>query len=113
MRTQTISCCLVVFLFVVVSPAQNTGEKLLSVENAYDPIPSPDDKLIAYVRTGWGRGATSGFGRSHLRSEIAVMTASGDLFSPTPVADAFLSGWTLENQLICYRDWHFLLICLD
>jgi len=113
MRTQTISCCLVVFLFVVVSPAQNTGEKLLSVENAYDPIPSPDDKLIAYVRTGWGRGATSGFGRSHLRSEIAVMTASGELFSPTPVADAFLSGWTLENQLICYRDWHFLLISLD
>ena len=41
------------------------------------------------------------------------MTASGELFSPTPVADAFLSGWTLANQLICYRDWHFLLINLD
>ena len=102
---------IVILLFTLCSPAQKTDEKLLSDENAYNPIPSPDGKLIAYVRTGWKQDGTTGFGRSQLRSEIAVMTAAGKVFSPTPLADAFLFGWTPEeDHLVCYRDWHFLLV---
>jgi Tol biopolymer transport system component len=92
--------------------AQGGDEKLLSDENAYNPIPSPDGKLIAYVRTGWERTrGTGGFGRSNLRSEVAVTTTTGDIVSQTPVADAFLFNWTPDgNGLICYRDGHFLLV---
>lgn len=62
-------------------------------------------------RDGGGAEGSGGFGRSNLRSEIAVMTTSGDLLSRTPVADAFLFGWTPDgNDLICYRDWRFLLV---
>ncbi len=40
-------------LLAPLSPAQNIDEKLLSdVENGYNPIPSPDGELIAYVRNG-------------------------------------------------------------
>ncbi len=113
MRKTTIFALPVMLLVAVFSPAQNIAEKLLSdVDNAYNPIPSPDGKLIAYVRVGWGRARGSGgFGRSNLRSEVAVMTTSGDLLSRTPLANAFLFGWTPDgNDLICYRDWHFLLV---
>jgi hypothetical protein len=111
MRKATILVIVVILLMGPFSSAQKIDEKLLSDrENAYNPIPSPDGKLIAYVRTGWGRGGSSGFGRSNLRSEIAVMTTSGNMLSPTPIASAFLFGWTpVGNNLICYRDRHFLL----
>jgi hypothetical protein len=40
-----------------------------------------------------------------------VMTTSGTVLSPTPLANAFLFSWTPDgNDLICYRDWHFLLV---
>ncbi len=93
--------------------AQNTNEVALSeTENAYNPIPSPDGQLIAYVRTGWGRpGGSGGFGRSNLRSEIAVMTPSGDVLTRSPLADAFLYGWTRNGQgLICYRNRRYVLV---
>jgi len=111
MRKKSILGLVVILLFALASPAQKTDEKLLSVENAYNPIPSPDGSLIAYVRTGWGRaGGSGGLGRSNLRSEISVMTTTGKVLSPTPLANAFLFGWTPDgNELICYRDWHFLL----
>jgi len=47
------------------SESPTPGETLLITENAYNPIPSPDGKYIAYVRTGWGRRQGSG-GRSRL-----------------------------------------------
>ena len=105
-------CGLSLLLSSMQCHAQNTTEVLLSpTENAYNPIPSPDGKLIAYVRTGWGRAGDRGFGRSNLRSEVAVMTASGDAVSRSPAANAFLFGWTTEgHDLICYRDRHFLLV---
>jgi hypothetical protein len=112
MRRTAIFVPILMLLSALVSPAQSVKEKLLSdVENAYNPIPSPDGKLIAYVRSGWERtGESDGFGRSNLRSEIAVMTTSGKVFS-TPLANAFLSGWMPDgNDLICYRDGHFLLV---
>src|SRR5206468_11502786 len=94
--TAAILVVVVIRLLAGFSPAQGIDEKLLSdAENAYNPISSPDGILIAYVRTGWARpGGSGGFGRSNLRSEIAVMTTSGTMLSRTPLADAFLFGWT-------------------
>jgi hypothetical protein len=74
-RSTLLVVCGLALLYPFASLARNATEVLLSeTENAYNPIPSPDGKLIAYVRTGWGQaGRTTGFGRSNLRSEIAVM----------------------------------------
>jgi Tol biopolymer transport system component len=95
--------------------AQAPRETLLSTDNAYNPIPSPDGKLIAYVRTGWGRpGGSGGFGRSNLVSEVAIIDAAGVRFTKTPLSDSFLSGWTPDGtKLVCYRDWEYALISLD
>lgn len=38
-----------------VARAQVYTESLISADNAYNPVPSPDGRYIAYVRTGWGR----------------------------------------------------------
>jgi hypothetical protein len=112
---------------------QTPNETLLSLENAYNPIPSPDGRMIAYVRAGWGRpGGSGGFGRSNLISEVFVVTNGGkptseapltDTFrasrmpdgtSNTPLADAFLAGWTPDgNALVTYRGWKYSLVALD
>src|SRR3981189_135074 len=44
--------------------SQEYRETLLSTDNAYNPVPSPDGKYIAYVRTGWGEKMFASFGRS-------------------------------------------------
>jgi Tol biopolymer transport system component len=102
-------------LLVLSAPAQTPSESLLSMENAYNPIPSPDGKHIAYVRTGWGRPKGShGFGRSNLVSEVAVIDASGRLIEKNPVANAFLSGWTPDStDLVCYRDGEYSLVSMN
>lgn len=84
----------------------------LPTENAYNPIPSPDGKDIAYVRIGWGRPpGNGGFGRSNLVSEVAVASVSGNPVPKGQVADAFLSGWTTDGtNLVCYRDGEFALV---
>lgn len=90
-------------------------EELLSdTENAYNPIPSPDNSMIAYVRTGrWEKGS-GGLGRSNLRSQIMVMDTQGRLLTEKPLADAFLAGWTSDgNNLICYRDGQYLIVSPD
>src|ERR1700691_3358488 len=53
---------LVLLFFIAVATlwGQAPNEKLLSEENGYNPIPSPNGKLIAYVRTGWGRPGGGG-----------------------------------------------------
>lgn len=101
-------------LLIPSAEAQAARETLLSTENAYNPIPSPDGKYIAYVRTGWGRpGGSGGFGRSNLVSEVAVMRASGNPVAKKPLADAFLSGWTPDSTaLVCYRDGEYSLVSL-
>jgi hypothetical protein len=92
--------------------SQTSTETLLSADNAYNPIPSPDGKYIAYVRTGWGRHVgISGFGRSNLVSEVVVVDANGNLVEKNPVANAFLSGWTPDStKLVCYRDGEYSLV---
>jgi hypothetical protein len=92
--------------------SQTSREALVSSDNAYNPIPSPGGKYIAYVRTGWGRQkGFSGFGRSNLVSEVAVLDASESLVFKNPLANAFLSGWTPDSaKLICYRDGAYSLV---
>src|ERR1700738_2619935 len=112
-------CCLALILFL--SPpdsrlwGQAANETLLSAENAYNPIPSPNGKMIAYVRTGWGRpGGSGGFGRSNLISEVVVITDDGKPITATPLTDTFLAGWTPHGSaLVCYRDWKYTLISLN
>jgi hypothetical protein len=89
-------------------------EILLSEENAYNPIPSPDGKMIAYVRTGWGRlGGSGGFGSSNLLSDVEVMDGNGVVITKRPLADAFLAGWTPDGEkLACFRDWSYSLVTL-
>ena len=82
--------------------------------NVHNPTPSPDGTKIACVRTGWGRGGPSPFGRGNLRSEVIVLDATGRPVTQKPLADAFLAGWTSEGkQLICYRDRRCFLVSID
>jgi hypothetical protein len=103
------------FSFIPEGAAQDSPEELLSQENAYNPIPSPDGKLIAFVRTGWDRpNGTQGFGRSNLLSEVLVMNPEGVLVTKKPLADTFLAGWTPDGMnLIYFRDWKYGLVTLE
>src|SRR5215203_6885839 len=93
-------------IFMVDSSCKAVGQpgnevQLSETENAYNPLPNPDATLIAYVRTGWGRrGGSGGFGRSNLVSEIMLVTASGEVVSREPLADAFLYGWSRDGKYI-------------
>lgn len=93
-------------------PARELAEPVLvSEENAYNPIPSPDGKWIGAVRTGrrdlFKEGGTGGMGRSNLRSKILLFDRAGQQTLKDPLPDAFLSGWTPQSdRLVCYRDGH-------
>lgn len=92
------------------------NEQILSeTENAYNPIPSPDGKMIAYVETGWNRNIhITGLGRSNLQSNIKLMDSNGKLLTDRPLADAFLDGWTSDgNNLIAFRDWAYLILSVE
>ena len=96
-----------------VSTAQNPA-RLFVNENAYDPLPSPDGELVAFVLTGKdpGRGS-GGFGRSNLRSLIGFADASGTTFRNTS-AFGFLSGWAPDSKaVVSFRDWQFSLVDID
>ena len=91
MRSIAATLMMSVLLFVTRSQSQVSSETLLIPDNAYNPIPSPDGKYIAYVRTGWGRpGGSGGFGRSNLVSEVDIIDTSGSLASKNPVAGSDL-----------------------
>jgi hypothetical protein len=116
MKRVIFTLCFFSLPFFCDAPARAPNEMLLSdAENAYNPIPNQNGSFIAYVRTGWGReGGSGGTGRSNLRSEVMVMDADGNQVTSRPLADAFLSGWTSDGRnLICYRDWRYLLISVD
>lgn len=117
--TKRAMTCLLVSAFLSFSSkvfAPAVQETLLSdSENAYSPVPSPDGTMIAYVCTDppedgivvWG-------GRSSVRSQVKVMTSKGQLITSRPLADTFLSGWTLDGRaLVCYRDWRYYVVSLD
>jgi hypothetical protein len=91
--------------------AQSPREALLTTDNAYNPIPSPNGKYLAYVRTGWGEGGMSGLGRASLVSEVKFMDLEGAP-SPSVLAQSFfLSGWTPDsNDVVCFRDSKYALV---
>lgn len=100
-------------LLVRISTAQHAATLFLK-ETAYDPLPSPDGKHVAFVLTGRRQsGGTGGFGRSNLRSQIGFANASGTLIQDT-TADGFLSGWVQDGSaVVSYRDWRFALVGLE
>jgi hypothetical protein len=80
----------------------------LSVENAYNPIPSPDGKKIVAVRTGWFRpGGSGGLGRSNLQSEIIVLDRTGRTLAT--LTDSFVADWKKEG-IVSFRDWSYALL---
>jgi hypothetical protein len=94
--------------------AQSAQETLLTTDNAYNPIPSPDGKYIAYVHTGWGEGFVTGMGRSDLVSDVKLVNAEGVPALRTLAKRYFLSGWTPDStQLACYRDSRYALLTTD
>jgi Tol biopolymer transport system component len=115
-RTTQAVVFLLSFLFFSPSPlSQPSREELISeTESAYNPIPSPDGKMIAYVRTGrWEKGS-GGFGQSNLRSEVKIMDSQGRILTDIPLAETFLAGWTADGKhLICHRNWGYFLVSLD
>jgi hypothetical protein len=94
--------------------------RLLSSENAYNPIPSPDGKYIAYVATEWGHSRhenefyIGGMGRASLVSDVEVMDSSGKVLAPHALYRMFLGGWAADSKaLICYRDRRYAVVTPD
>jgi hypothetical protein len=113
LRRLVVAACVVVSSAAYEAAGWTPAETPLSAtENAYNPVPSPDTKLIAYVRTGWGRHfGSGGFGRSNLVSEVMLMSAEGVAVSAKPLADAFLYGWTTDGgNVVCYRDGEYSVV---
>jgi hypothetical protein len=78
--------------------------------DAYQPVPSPDGKLVAYVLTGMKRDGTAGMGRSHLRSNVAFADREGNHLRD-PNVEGFLGEWLPDSSAISsYRDWRFSLV---
>jgi hypothetical protein len=78
--------------------------------DAYQPVPSPDGKLIAYVLTGMKMDGTTGFGRSHLRSQVEFVDQNRTHVQNSNV-EGFLGEWLADSSGICsYRDWRFGLV---
>ncbi len=107
-------------MLVVASVAEpnsaSAGESLFLADvTAYNPIPSPDGKKVAFVETGWARrGGSGGYGRSNLQSDVRIADKDGKLLGDGPLADAFLAGWAPDGaRLVCFRDWRFFLIAPD
>jgi WD40 repeat protein len=78
--------------------------------DAYQPVPSPDGKLVAFVLTGRSMHGTGGFGRSNLRSNIAFADQNGKNLRD-PKVEGFLGEWLPDSSAVStYRDWHFSLV---
>jgi WD40 repeat protein len=94
--------------------AQSFSESLLTTENAYNPMPSPDGKHIAFVRVGWGESGVSSFGRSSLVSDVKVMSVGGAAVPHLLAKGYFLSGWTPDSvRLVCFRDSKYVLVSIS
>jgi Tol biopolymer transport system component len=101
-------------IFASGASAQEFRETLLSTDNAYNPIPSPDGRYIAYVRTGWGEKSWVGFGRASLVSDVKIVNTEGAPTSKTLAQDYFLSGWAPDSaHLLCFRDGRYALVSID
>jgi len=102
-----------VLLAVAVHASAQDGEKLLFDFDAYNPVPSPDGKLIAYDVTGLTLLPVIGFGRSSLRSQVEFADVSGKNRRSTTF-EGFLGEWLPDSSAIStYRDWRFALASPD
>ena len=102
------------FAFGAMAQSSSESLSLLTTDNAYNPIPSPDGRYVAYVRTGWGESLVSSMGRSSLVSDVKIMSVEGAATPRTLAKEYFLSGWTPDStQLVCYRDWKYALVSTD
>jgi Tol biopolymer transport system component len=94
--------------------SQEYKETLLSTDNAYNPVPNPDGKYIAYVRTGWGEQVFVSFGRSSLVSDVKIMNADGTATPRTLATHFFLSDWAPDSSsVVCYRDGKYALVSTE
>ena len=85
-------------------------ENLFSDLNAYNPVPSPDGKSVAFVELGWGQEGDRGFGRSSLNTTIYFATKDGRRSTKTNVR-AFLGEWATDSSAaVCFRDYKFGLV---
>lgn len=76
--------------------------------NAYDPVPSPDGKLIAYVLTGENPLFAS-TGRGSLVSDVAFCDANGKTLQ-SPSVHGFLGEWLPDSSaIVTFRDWRYSL----
>ena len=106
--------CVIYFFALLLGPGAKAQESLLSTDNAYNPMPSPDGRYIAYVRTGWGERAWVGFGRASLVSDVKVISTIGAALPRTLAEDFFLSGWAPDStHLLCFRDGRYALVAVD
>jgi hypothetical protein len=102
------------FAFGAMAQSSSESLSLLTTDNAYNPIPSPDGGYVAYVRTGWGEKLNFSMGRSSLVSDVKIMSVEGAATPRTLAKEYFLSGWTPDStQLVCYRDWKYALVSTD
>ena len=108
MKTR-IAACLLLIASAAATAAQRKETQLFDF-NAYEPVPSPDGKLIAYVLTGRKEDRLGGLGRSHLRSDIRFCDPGGQTL-PILETEGFLGEWLSDSSdVVRYRDWKFGLI---
>jgi hypothetical protein len=100
---------LLMFVSLGFASAQQRETLYLS-EAAYDPLPSPDGKVIAFVLTGRKQvGGSGGLGRSNLRSQVGFADTSGARHQDANV-DGFLGEWLEDSSsVVSYRDGRFQL----
>lgn len=99
------------FALSAISAGFAQNESLFSDLNAYNPVPSPDGKLVAFVQTGWGgKGGSGGFGRSNLVSEAKITDANGKIVNRAET-ECFVGEWLPDaSAVVCYRDSRFGLV---
>ncbi len=86
------------------SLAQVTDAKLLLAENAYNPIPSPDGRYIAYVGKGCDPGTRRVKGMGRPSTDLGLMESSGKVLTRCFAHEKFLAGWTSDSKgVLCYR----------
>lgn len=103
-----IAACLVL-IWSVAAAAGQQQEKLLFGINAYDPVPSPDGRFVAYVVTG-RTPDFGGLGRSSLLSQVWFCGPAGEA-PQNPGVQGFLGEWLPDSSaIVSFRDWRFALV---
>ncbi len=103
-------CSILLFCMCVDPSAFSQRETMFLDVDAYQPVPSPDGKLVAFVLTGRKVEAIAGFGRSHLRSNVAFADQNGKNIRD-PNVEGFLGEWLPDSSAVSsYRDWRYRLV---